>query len=75
MNRRTFLNHSLVGATVLSIAGPRELLKIAPKRVIVLGAGLAGLSAAYEIDKAGHDVTVLEARSRPGGRVFTIRVS
>jgi monoamine oxidase len=73
MNRRTFLNQSLVGATVLSIAGPRELLKIAPKRVIVLGAGLAGLSAAYELDKAGHDVTVLEARSRPGGRVFTIR--
>ena len=73
MNRRTFLNQSLVGATVLSIAGPRELLKTAPKRVIVLGAGLAGLSAAYEIDKAGHDVTVLEARSRPGGRVFTIR--
>ncbi len=73
MNRRTFLHQSLVGATVLSIAGPRELLKTAPKRVIVLGAGLAGLSAAYEIDKAGHKVTVLEARTRPGGRVFTIR--
>jgi monoamine oxidase len=73
MNRRTFLNQSLVGATVLSIAGPRELLKTAPKRVIVLGGGLAGLSAAYELDKAGHDVTVLEARTRPGGRVFTIR--
>ena len=70
MNRRTFLNQSLAGATVLSIAGPRELLKTVPKRVIVLGAGLAGLSAAYEIDKAGHNVTVLEARSSSMQRSF-----
>jgi monoamine oxidase len=43
------------------------------KKVIVIGAGLAGLSAAYELSQAGHEVTVLEARTRPGGRVFTIR--
>lgn len=43
------------------------------KRVLVLGAGLAGLAAAYELDKAGYEVTVLEARSRPGGRVRTYR--
>ena len=45
----------------------------AAKRVIVIGAGLAGLSAAYELTRAGHDVTVLEARTRPGGRVLTLR--
>ena len=39
------------------------------------GAGLAGLSAAFELRKGGHDVTVIEARDRPGGRVFTIRDS
>ncbi|MDA2912996.1 FAD-dependent oxidoreductase [Acidobacteriia bacterium AH_259_A11_L15] len=44
-----------------------------PKKVIVLGAGLAGLSAAYELTQAGHEVTVLEAQTRPGGRVLTLR--
>ena len=42
-------------------------------RVVILGAGAAGLSAAYELGKAGYDCTVLEARDRPGGRVFTVR--
>lgn len=44
-----------------------------PLRVVVLGAGLAGMSAAYELRKLGHDVTVLEARNRAGGRVRTLR--
>jgi monoamine oxidase len=44
-----------------------------PKRVVVLGAGLAGLAAVWELDAAGHDVMVLEARTRPGGRVSTLR--
>ncbi len=42
-------------------------------RVVVLGAGMAGLSAAYELSRAGYDCTVLEARSRCGGRNWTIR--
>lgn len=44
-----------------------------PKRVIILGAGLAGLSAAMELANGGHEVTILEARERPGGRVSTRR--
>jgi monoamine oxidase len=42
-------------------------------RVVVIGAGLAGLTAAYELGKLGYKVQVLEARPRPGGRAHTIR--
>lgn len=43
------------------------------KHVIVVGAGLAGLSAAYELTKAGHEVDILEMQNRVGGRVKTLR--
>ncbi|MGW1992877.1 flavin monoamine oxidase family protein [Embleya sp. NPDC001921] len=44
-----------------------------PGRVVVVGAGIAGLAAAYELGKAGHRCTVVEAKPRPGGRVWTVR--
>ncbi len=44
-----------------------------PKKVIVAGAGIAGLSCAYELVKKGHDVTVLEAAGRSGGHILTLR--
>lgn len=42
-------------------------------QVVILGAGVAGLCAAYELSKAGYACTILEARARPGGRVWTVR--
>ncbi len=68
---------------VMSAARTQHLLSIvhaglrpnavSPKRVIVVGAGMAGLTAAYELQRAGHQPVVLEARARVGGRVLTIR--
>jgi len=42
-------------------------------KIVILGAGVAGLSAAYELTRAGYSCTVLEVRDRVGGRNWTIR--
>lgn len=43
----------------------------APKKVLVLGAGMAGLAAAWELNQRGHEVTLLEARRLLGGRAHS----
>ena len=43
------------------------------KRVIIVGGGIAGLVAGYELARAGHDPLILEAQNRVGGRVYTLR--
>ena len=53
--------------------GPPKLTGGGGKKVVVLGTGVAGLTAAYELSSAGYDVTILEARDRVGGRSYTAR--
>jgi monoamine oxidase len=43
------------------------------KRVVILGGGIAGLVAAFELKRQGHDPLILEAQHRVGGRVHTLR--
>jgi monoamine oxidase len=74
MNRRNFLRNSTAATTGLLLpigltASPQKT----SKKVVVLGAGLAGLTAAWELVQAGHEVIVIEARNRSGGRVLTLR--
>ena len=53
---------------------PGQLRRSGPaQRIIVVGAGMAGLTVAMELSHAGHEVIVLEARTRAGGRVRTLR--
>src|SRR5437660_9758546 len=71
MQRRDMLRMS--GTAMASFASSNAQSAGAKKRVIVIGAGIAGLSCAYELMKRGHDVTVLEASGRTGGHVRTVR--
>jgi monoamine oxidase len=79
INRRQFLKKSGLAAAGASLASKGvfhfNAISCEPpsKKVLILGAGLTGLSAGYELSQLGHDVTILEARMRPGGRIETLR--
>ncbi|XEC95637.1 flavin monoamine oxidase family protein [Paenibacillus tarimensis] len=45
----------------------------AKKKIVIIGAGLAGLAAGSLLKDAGHDVKIIEANDRVGGRVYTLR--
>jgi monoamine oxidase len=78
VRRRAFLRAGLGGAASLLGArhagaqlGPGELA-VSPRRVLVLGAGMSGLTAALALHRRGHDVQVIEYQNRVGGRLLSI---
>jgi monoamine oxidase len=71
MTRREMLQASFAAAAGVLLS-ERIGLAQTRRRVVVVGAGFSGLTAAYELSQAGYDVTVVEARNRVGGRVVSI---
>jgi monoamine oxidase len=79
-DRRQFLQFLTAAGTGLLAASGRSPSAAAQggqactgRRVVVLGAGLAGLTAAYQLMNRGYEVIVLEGQDRVGGRVLTVR--
>jgi len=84
-SRREFLRRSVLIAGGLAFVSCNDLVAPVvnspgrlpgyrdPKKVVIIGAGIAGLVAGFELSRAGHHVTILEARPRIGGRVLTLR--
>ncbi len=78
LSRRRFLEKSLQQAVVLGVGSsallsaclPKETKKI--KEIVLVGAGIAGLTAAYYLRKAGYEVPIYEASNRVGGRMFSL---
>ncbi|ARI76343.1 flavin monoamine oxidase family protein [Halobacillus mangrovi] len=60
-------------ADMLSIIKNGLEKKLYPKKVVIIGGGMAGLVAASLLKQAGHQVTILEGNDRIGGRVYTVR--
>lgn len=85
VTRRHFLSYISKAGLSYPAMMALGLLKTAPahpfnlqgngngKHIIILGAGLAGMASAYELQKLGYTCTILEARERSGGRVFSAR--
>jgi monoamine oxidase len=79
VNRRTFLKTSAIALTGAAVTQSQLFhassifVRSPSKKILIIGAGMAGLVAGYELSQLGHDVTILEARTRPGGRVHTLR--
>jgi len=70
--RRDFLKQSaIVAAGTLIMPGAFNINAAVKPKVVIIGAGFAGLAAAYRLKQKGCEVTILEARSRIGGRVFS----
>jgi monoamine oxidase len=69
-NRRSFLAGA--GAAIIAGAAPRRARAADEADVLIIGAGLSGLNAAWNLESQGLKVAVIEGRNRVGGRIYTL---
>ncbi len=73
ISRRAALLSGAASLLATSLSGPvRALGNDGKRRVLVLGAGMSGLTAALALLRRGHDVTIIETQDRIGGRLFSL---
>src|SRR2546422_6226696 len=70
--RRSFVKTAALAGAGVALHGCGGLSVERARDVVVIGAGMAGLTAARDLTRAGLDVLVLEARDRVGGRIHTL---
>lgn len=73
--RRRFLkNAAILGTGAVMLPSFLQANDVESKKnIVIVGAGMAGLNAAYQLKKMGLSATVYEASSRVGGRMFTVQ--
>src|SRR4051794_4640182 len=67
VDRRTFLKAGAAAASTAALAAQSG------RRVVIVGAGLAGLTCAYRLKQRGIDADIYDANSRAGGRCWSLR--
>ncbi len=72
VSRRTLLKTTGVGAAALALSSTRAFAASQPK-IVVVGAGMAGLNASYQLKKKGFRADIYEGSGRVGGRMYTAR--
>ncbi len=78
LHRRKFIGNILKTGVAIGAAGFLDACRKDPMpnpdtqpKIIIIGAGIAGLNCAYQLKKSGYNATVYEGATRTGGRIFT----
>jgi len=70
-SRREFISSGAAMATVAAVSAASPVRAAAPPRIVIVGAGIAGLNAALTLQDAGYAAAIYEASGRPGGRMHS----